>query len=242
MWNSADALASLYATVVNDMGASPTGRLSVHRGDGIRSESFISKTDLELSEVKVPTATLVRELFSPNVRVCEIEVRGLPIMRNASGLISYLALSEQSYTDECHPVAVLADGSIFDGPVRNEYAARRLGLKIVRNFHRILSTQRPAYAAILIGMDLPSLSDLKIDPKTFAFSNAFYFSETFTGPTRCAQLLRLYHSGYKEQIADGYYISCYRFFNKQGIDAEGYRLSENAAEIIGQIPRPRGGA
>jgi len=229
----ADAFMHLAITLLN-LGATFTGDASVHHEANIRSKSFASITDNPLPEdIKLDTSNLRQILLEPNHRVIQIK------MRNASGIqtetdevITYLSISPSASQRDRHPLAIWTEGWLFEGSSsrKNSGQSQKEGRKLYNRFCTLIKELRPAYAAITIEISLECPTDLRYDPRSYAFLN-FFVNEDFLGKSNLSRIEGLFQNAYIEQVDGGLYISCSKEFNPRGIQLNSEEALWHSVEV-----------
>lgn len=218
--DEADAFSSLFKTLLR-LGAQFCGEATLRRGDGIRGEPFAAITDSPLPQtVTLDNATLLQLLADPDVRVIQVLMEGaIGTPPDATEILSYTSISPQASNTDQHPLAIWSEGELFSGPFKHTRRTQLEGRRVYERFRDLVAASRPDYAAITNEMGLECPTDLRRDPRSYAFKD-FYVSEDFLGRAKLVKLHEWFQDAYREELADGVYISCNRAFNPNEMELE----------------------
>jgi hypothetical protein len=233
----ADSFACL-VTKLMELGASLTGAGSAHRGPDIRTKSFASMTDQPLPKPVTVSADSLTSIFKdPAIRIVELAMKDpIGIAQNAPGLVSYVSISPQAALIDRHPLAVITEGEVFCGALRDDFKESRhkAGIKVYNRFRELVQKLEPAYAAVTIEYPLQCPADLRRDPRSLAFRD-FFVSERYLGSRGLARVKEIFNGAFIEPITNGLYVSCNEDFNPEGrnLNNESAQwLSVDAAKLI----------
>jgi hypothetical protein len=233
----ADAFARLVETLIA-LGATLTGSGSAHRGSGIRGKSFASVTDKHLPEpVTVDALSLTQVLTDPDIRVVEVAMKdSIGIAQNAPELVSYVNISPEAARTDRHPLAVITEGEVFCGTLREHFARRRheAGTAVYSRFRELVLALDPAYASITVEWPLECPTDLRRDSRSGAFRD-FFVGGSYLASEELGLLQELFSGAFVEPLANGLYISSSEDFNPErrslGAESAQWR-SVDAAKLI----------
>lgn len=206
------------------------------RGPGRRSRPFRSIRDEVSEPLDLRVDQLEAALTDPDLLMLELSFdRILGISKAPERLEYFSVFSEEAALLDRHPVAILAEGEPFSGP-HNPERGRKPGRRTYEVFRELVVALSPSYASITVEAPVKCPTDLHRDPRSHTFID-FYLSESFAGHSTLASVTRLFEGAYQEHIADGMYISTYKYMNPQGIGLDPDRRSHLATDVgklIGQ--------
>lgn len=151
-------------------------------------------------------------------------------------ILQYATISEEASQNDHPPIQLITSGAIFDSMPSAEKKMRQSAKKVYRRFIKIIEMTNPSYASVTFEYDMECPSDLERDPKTIAFSD-FYIDKDFIGHNNIEQIRSVYTKGFIEAVANGLYISCWRFNPKGKKLDKSYHPSEEqklVAKLIAQ--------
>jgi hypothetical protein len=191
--------------LIDNQGSTFLGVADLVRRDRARSIPFQFGSEFEGQiQTRCTIAELRRHLVDPDVRVCRVFLTN-PCKTKERIILTYNCTIQPTTR---HAVTIWLGGSFTEEHKGNEV---NLGKKIYRLFLSIVEAIRPLYAAITIEENIPSLSDLREDPISIAFSNC-YLDLKATSISR-ETIDRLAEAAYREPAVDGIYISTTDLFN-----------------------------
>jgi hypothetical protein len=97
-------------------------------------------------------------------------------------------------------------------------------------FLKLVRTVGPSYGAIGVEMALECPTDLRLDPRTYAFQD-FFVSERFVGQPALARIASWAAATYVEPVEDGLYVSCTPEFNPLGKSTDGEQAASLSARV-----------
>lgn len=141
--------------------------------------------------------------------------------RGGGEIVAFQSISEEAAVTDHHPIAIWSSGPLFSGPLdkRERRERRQLGAKMYRRFLDLIRKLEPSYAAFTVESPLECPTDLRRDPRSYAF-NDFYVDANFLGASRTERVLALFPDAYREPVAKGWYISCWGDFNPKHIQVD----------------------
>lgn len=220
--SEADAFSLLVMALLH-LGAKFTGQASVHRGAGVRNRPFASITDEPIPEqVTLDASAMAKVLTDPDIRVIEVYMDGaIGIARDAAEIVTYVSISPEATRTDRHPLAILTEGWLFEGTFPKKYPkqARKAGRQAYKRFCSLIDSENPAYAAITREISLECPTDLRRDPRSYAFLD-FFVSRKFLGASNLTKVKNIFQGAYIEEVGDGLYISCTKEFNPEGISLD----------------------
>jgi hypothetical protein len=201
------------------------------RGPGKRSQPFESIRGDELREpLSIREDQLEKALADPDLRIMEISYDHIIGISKAPERLEYFGVfSEIAAQLDRHPIEILAEGQPWSGPHDSE-RGRKPGKKVYQFFRELVVALAPSYAAITVEAPIECPTDLHQDPSNHTFLD-FYMSESFIGASNLATIARLYDGAYQERVADGLYISTYRYMNPGDVSLDYEKVSYMASEV-----------
>jgi hypothetical protein len=198
-------------------GAQFSGRGLVHRGEGLRDAPFVSPTDELLEDIPITDFKQVIDAASdPNMRLVQVEMLGAVGIGESKDVVTYVYISRESSAQDRHPIAIVADGWMFEGTEEmmdeNRGLSYRVGRQAYERFRLLVEKTRPEYGSITVGWHLECPSDLRRNPHSASFFD-FFVSESYLRGSGIAQVEELFPECYSEKVGDGVFISCTAFFN-----------------------------
>lgn len=236
----ADAFTHLVTALIGN-GAKLTGEASVRRGVGVKDMAFSSITDSPLPEpLTTDVSTIMQSLTDPDVRIIEVYMDGaIGLTLNTAEILTYLSISPEAVRTDKHPLAILTEGEVFSGTLRQEFPqrARKAGKQVYHRFCALIEALQPAYAAITVENTLECPTDLRRDPRSLSFCD-FFVSRAYIGASKLRTIQTFFSGAFIEPMGDGLYISCTKEFNPEGrsLDTEyAQRQSVEVAKLIASL-------
>jgi hypothetical protein len=232
-----------FVLLLLEKGAKLSGIGYIHRGKGIRDIPFASIHDHDLEEVSIfDKADLDRYYHDRDIRLVEVDLhQALGLQMDAFEIATLVGNSQEASVRDSHPIVLWADGSTFSIPDRAVNGAReertRQGKIIYEYFRSIVDDLRPSYAAITSEEALECPTDLRKDHKSLAFKD-FYISVDYIGENNLRLIREEFSQAYIEPMADGIYISTYKYMNPENIGLDSHVSSEKSflvARLIGEL-------
>jgi len=221
--SDADALALLIEGLVRQ-GARFTGQILAFHEVGARDMPFASPTDLLSNQSKVEQTTLdypalKRYLTDRNVRVLQVGlVDAIGLTRQETAGFTFI--SPEAVGVDMHPLAIRTAGGFFSAPgKRSATAARKYGARVYARFLALVQSLDPAYAAITIEYSLECPTDLRHDPRSYAFRDCF-INEQYVGIAILRRAKNLFADAYVEILSKGLYVSCSSPFNPMNMEVD----------------------
>ncbi len=229
-----EAFSNLVAALLR-LGAQFSGIGGIQTGVGIRDAPFSNvHEDNPGQSVRIGSLeSLARYLQAPDVRLTHVRMRGASgISRKLDEYVIYTSISPEAAAVDRHPIAIWTEGWMFTKPLDSEYekTTRTAGRRAYRRLLELIDIVRPSYAALTVENALECPTDLRRDPRTYAFTD-FYISRSYIGADNLRGIVRLFEEAYTEPTADGVYISCYQAFNPEGRKVDSAAASYKSTEV-----------
>lgn len=233
--------------VLTSKGAQFGGKGRISRGAGINARPFAGLTDVSVEEVPL-TSIDEAECYATGADTRLMEVlltAAAAASQRANEILTYTHISAEAAASDHHPVSLWTSGSLYDGPAsaeRNPRLVRRRrahGRRVYARFLDLIRALRPSYASLVTLEGLMCPTDLRRDPRSLAFEN-FYVSARYLGTRPTEKLLQLFPDAYRERVGDGWYVSCYPYFNPEGREVPSSTASyasDAAAALIARTLR-----
>ena len=204
-----------------EQGAKFTGIGKAHSGNNINGKPFDLITCSLLHEVSISSMYDVdRVLNDQDKRLIQIQMTNVtrPNPRTVE-ILTFLSISPEAANYDHHPITIWTEGGSFCGNFPQLYRGRvtQFGNKIYHFFIDILGKLYPDYAAITVEWPLECPYDLHQDPRSLSFKD-FYISQPFIGETEFGKIRQEFSTAYQEVVANGVYISGYKYLNPSGIE------------------------
>lgn len=236
-WAEADALARLVSTSV-ELGAKYAGEGRAHIGTGINGQPF-ADTHAELLETVTITGMdeFTSYLTAPDVRLVQVYMDNVAnISDSATEIITYLSISPEAMRLDHHPLAIWAGGEALSGKGSKRGAV--VGDRVCSRFLQFVELLQPDYASITVEYGLECPTDLRHDPRSYAFTD-FFISSDYVGSNNLATIRDIFRGAYIQPLANGLYVSCTKNFNPHAIELErtdATGRSGTLAKLIASIP------
>ncbi len=230
-----DAFSRLIKALVG-MGAQFTGEGYAHRGMDMRDTPFAAITDEHFESISIAGSTDLEQcLADPNSRLLQVYMYDATGVVHANAeIVTYLSVSPEAALTDRHPLAIWTEGWLFSGPLafRKQYMKRaeEVGRQIYQRFRSLVEILHPTYAAITCEWSLECLTDLRRDPRSYAFRD-FFISRTYFGTPKLTRIQSLLSGAYIEPVGDGLYISGTKEMNPELRSLERRYAQEQSIEI-----------
>lgn len=217
-------------------------KVTVLRGKTIRQQAFRGGSINPISNEYIVDSLQVSSdgidaIFNDErIRVAYV------LLDNAIGLVKrgealrYGVISKEASQSDHPPIQIITSGTVFDPIPELKKQARYAGKKVYRQFIKLIEMTRPSYAAITSEYDMECPTDLKRDSRTIAFAD-FYIDADYIGDDGIRQIKAAYKRGYIEDIANGIYVSSWKFNPKGKIPDKNWQLTTEkrlVANLIAQ--------
>lgn len=235
-WNEADAFNS-FVEFLFLRGALFLGEVSFFSNLQARKAYFSMIWDFPINEQSVSQEDLKALLVDPDIKVLEVAFR-LKEFGKITTLATYFHVTPKASSRDTHSLGLAMHAKPFELPGTNAHQYR-FGKAVYKLFLEAVDHMQPAYAAILIETTLECLTDLRADPRSYAFQN-FFIDADFVGPKTLKRLLPTFKEAFIQETQRGYYISTDSAFNPECKQIPSARIVELSVEVCAalcELPR-----
>lgn len=191
---------------------------------------FGSISDDRMQELHFGTDDVLEVISDPKVCVIQLDVI------NASGIyddmlerVTYTSIPDSTVGKERHPIAIWTDGQAFEFD-EGSTQAREYGLRAYKRFLELVQVLDPDYGAITFEETVPTVTELRSNANTAAFSD-FYLSYR-KGSGVAGAITKLFSGGYVEDVQHGVYVSSTSDFNPE---RKGVAVSDSVQAKVGEL-------
>ena len=230
--------------VTTRLGGQFTGEIAVHLGGELRDQPFAAITD-QLLEARAihDLKEVVQQLAAPQQRVVQVSMTDVVgVFADAPEIVTYITISPTAMNVDHHPIAIWTEGWLFSGPLdfvaEHRAEAKQAGHRVYQRFRQLVEILSPTYATIGVEQSLPCLTDLRMKPTAYVFTD-FFVNANFLGASALAQIHEWYLDAYTEQFANGLYVSSTGYFNPVHKNVEGaaiFEVSQKVGTLIALHP------
>jgi len=208
-------------TTLMELGTELVGTARVHQVDNVKYRKFAGISDKPLKTIAFNSLADVEQIVHrEDIRLIQLDLlNATTVAKDIIEILTYVSISKKASEIDNHPLAIWTEGiwtewANYNGNLRKNYEeqARISGKKAYKRFLHLVKQLRPAYAAITVEWPLECPTDLRLDPRSLAFTN-FFISSDYVGVSNLNSIRDLFTKAYIEPIANGLYISCWEFLN-----------------------------
>lgn len=234
--SSADAIELVTKHCLDNDGEC-SNRIYASRFVGARAANFEGVYTDEITQVEATDDDLLAQFDDENKRIVRVPIHGaLGISQKSSDVVTFCGISAAASQCDSHPVAIVAEGSVFSTPGYSQEAAKA-GKMCYRRFVDYCRRLRPDYAAILNEDSLPCRHDLKLGRGKGCFGD-FFVNSVVYGETLVAKLEEMYSDSYLERSSEGLYISTTAWYNPKRRSIDRLEARERSTVVARLLANP----